>query len=128
MNRLSWLIYWADTLPKVSTWLCFVSFLGFLIFGVITLLGATNFFGDGDKHEELGRTAERFRKVWFAPVIFFLLWGGSFLVPEKDTFYLIAASEAGEEITKTPEVAKVRQVINKWLDAQIEPEEKGTEQ
>jgi hypothetical protein len=59
---------------------------------------------------------------WLLPV-FFLLWGGSFLGPSKDTFYLIAASEAGEQTLNTPEVSKARIVINKWLDDQIKPED-----
>lgn len=57
------------------------------------------------------------------------MWGGSFLVPSKDTFYLIAASEAGEQSLQTPEFGKVRQVINKWLDGQLhdEPASNSTE-
>lgn len=123
MNKLSWLIYWADALPSIATWLCFVSFSGFAVFSVIAMLGVTNFFGDGDDSPELSETAKRFRKVWFVPIIFFFLWGASFLVPEKETFYMIAASEAGEQAVQTPEFTKVRQVINKWLDDQIKPDE-----
>lgn len=63
-----------------------------------------------------------FKVFPFLTPLFFLMWGGSFLVPSKDTFYLIAASEAGEQALQTPEFGKVRQVINKWLDGQLHDE------
>jgi hypothetical protein len=62
-----------------------------------------------------------FRFAPFLAPLFFILWGGSFLVPSKDTFYLIAASQAGEQAIKTPEFLKVRNVLNKWLDEQAGP-------
>lgn len=61
---------------------------------------------------------------WPIAIASFLLWGGSFLVPDKDTFYLIAASEAGEQAIQTPEFTKLRTLLNQYLDDAIEGENK----
>lgn len=53
-----------------------------------------------------------------------LLFAVTFFVPSKDTFYLIAGSEIGEQAVQTPEFSKVRTLLNKWLDKQITPAEK----
>lgn len=41
---------------------------------------------------------------------------------------MIAASEAGEAAIQTPEFTKTRQLINKWLDEQIKPDEQEKQQ
>ena len=45
-------------------------------------------------------------------------------IPSKETIYMIAASEVGEEALATPEVAKIRMLINKYLDEQNAETEK----
>lgn len=157
MNALSWLLYWADVLPSLSTFVCIISFLlvcaGLFCTGVriscladkaavdafdadVTAWEAESPSTRGHRPYTYGReisaemrsNASYAKSFWFAPylaVVAFLSWGASFLVPEKDTFYLIAASEAGEVALRTPEAAKVRAVINKWLDEQAEPEKKA---
>lgn len=157
MNSLSWLIYWADAAPSVSTFVCIISFFLFIASFVGTIfficsrgsyraclaldeaVAAWNTLPDEakSKTDMPGRYNDNYtlssgdRSLasfsptlrifpWLMPV-FFLLWGGAFLVPEKDTFYLIAASEAGEQAVQTPEFTKVRQVLNKWLDDQTAP-------
>lgn len=144
MNSLSWLLYWADVLPSVSNWLCCLSFLLFCATLFVGIAGFTNMFGDASKvtceyipstnsyeavetkNTELMKLAVRCRRAGLLSILFFILWGGSFLVPEKETFYLIAGSEAGERALQTPEFGKVRAVINKYLDDQLpdEPEKK----
>lgn len=142
MNNLSWLIYWADTLPHVSTWLCVVSFLLFCLgaaaigagYGIIS--DSSNINRRFDYNQDSWTTSEKtdtdqyklgvsIRRVGFVLTpLFFVLWGASFLVPSKDTFYLIAASEAGEQAIQTPEFTKVRRVLNNWLDDQLKDEPK----
>jgi len=144
MNSLSWLLYWADVLPALSRWMCAVCFLLFAAFSIILFLGVTDFFGDatekvtrydakaGDyveteflKNPKFAAIATRFRKIGLLAPVFFLLWGASFMVPEKETFYLIAGSEAGERAIQTPEFDKVRKVINKYLDDNLDTGEKA---
>jgi len=137
MNSLSWLLYWADVLPSLSSWLAFLSFLLFVIFalaiglgyGMMSDAGEIQKKWDDERHEmvkclvgetplyKTGRSIRLFGFM-FCP-LFFVLWGASFLVPEKETFYLIAGSEAGERALQTPEFGKVRAVINKYLDDQL---------
>lgn len=129
MNKLSWLIYWADAGPHLADFVCWFSFLMFAITSFMLLLGLTGFFGDESKYnarenEDLLYAHElspRFRKLWPITFVFFFLWGSSFFVPSKDTFYMIAASEAGEQAVQTPEFSKVRQVLNRWLNNEITP-------
>lgn len=133
MNDLSWLIYWADAAPNLST---FVAITSFLLFVASLILLGINIFGseqtrrdwDEEGQDRIYKYSDDARvcqKLWFARILaplFFVLWGASFLVPSKDTFYMIAASEAGEEAVQTPEFTKVRKVLNKWLDDQLVPE------
>jgi len=141
VNRLSWLLYWADVLPKVSTWLCILSFLLFVGFAFIFFCGISKIEDSAKIDERWSGTEQKYLKVekedtsvyrlglslrrlgYFSP-LFFILWGASFLVPSKDTFYLIAGSEAGEQVLKTPEMTKIRAVINGYLDDQL-PKDQG---
>jgi hypothetical protein len=131
MNQLSWLIYWADAAPNVATALCIMAFLALIVSIVFVLLGFTGMFGDEakfdnenqyrrDAYKYASELAPRFRKLWPVPLISFFVWSSTFLVPSKDTFYLIAASEIGEQAVETPEFVKIRAVINEWLDDTIE--------
>jgi len=120
MNKLSWLIYWADTLPSLASAVGSVFSMLALICLLVTLIVSISqgLEGDGVKGPP--------QVVMFSFPVFLFLALSSNLIPSKDTFYLIAASEAGEEALQTPEFSKVRQVINKWLDDQVAPEEKET--
>lgn len=151
MNSLSWLIYWADVLPNFSQLLCVIAFfttlaccVGLLIrfFCTSSAMKIEEYKSAVADWEEKGKEGRKpdpynydvgrndwdnagfYKNLRFIPYIIpfpFLLWAVSHLVPEKDTFYMIAASEAGESIGKeiSPEVTKVRTIINNWLDNQI---------
>ena len=128
MNKLSWLLYWADTLPSLARgvgtvfWvlsvLCLVCFVAHLV------LATASDYASED-YRESGRPL-KFSK-WGLPLSL-LLSLSSNLDPSKDTFYMIAASEAGEAAIQTPEFTKTRQLINKWLDEQIKPDEQEKQQ
>ncbi len=146
MNSLSWLLYWADVLPRYSTWM---SFLSFFLFAVSIVCVFFYYLGSQDTRERRGKyvpsenrdplnddpweyileytdEARVCRSLgwsrWTA-FLFFILWGVSFMVPSKETFYMIAASQAGEQAMQTPEFSKARAVINKFLDDQLKNEE-----
>lgn len=40
-------------------------------------------------------------------------------IPSKETFYLIAASEMGNKAVQTPEFDKIRKIVDKFLDRQL---------
>lgn len=42
------------------------------------------------------------------------------LVPSKDTFYMILASEAGETVVNTPEAKEMMKDVREIIDAQLE--------
>jgi hypothetical protein len=131
MNSLSWLLYWAAVLPNVATFIGLIAFLLSLLSAVALafhfIVGdetRENWHYDDErrrndsifKYTDEARTAQ---KLWWTKIslpIFILLWASSFLVPEKETFYMIAASQAGEKALEAPEVGKIRAVINNWLD------------
>ena len=137
MNNLSWLLYWADVLPSLSTLLVFV--FGLLFFGscgvfffyVVVSEDTDEKPPEGKEwrnctREEMLRSysddARVAMKCWhvkyICPTLFFL-WAACFLVPSKDTFYMIAASEAGGEVIQSPEFVKIRAVINQYLDDKL---------
>lgn len=121
MNKLSWLIYWADAAPHISEFICIIGFMIFIISLFLVFVGLIGCGGDEARGEKYAvEIAPRFRKLWPLTLVAFLMWGGSFLVPSKDTFYLIAASEAGERAMQTPEFVKVRQVLNHWLTCSMQ--------
>ena len=159
MNSLSWLLYWADVLPSLSSFICFLSFLLFVvsIAGTIAYLVFSGSLrkiqlyekaldawktdnpetrGHAPSQWDFGFNRDEASDAAFVPslrffpymaTLFFIMWGASFLVPSKDTFYLIAASEAGEQAIQTPEFNKVRKVINGWLDDKIADAEEPAE-
>lgn len=123
MNKLSWLLYWADTLPslvhgvgKVFTFLGIQSFFVLVIHLVVS---------SDVSYCDAGRPLKF--ALWTLPLCILLALSCN-LVPSKDTFYMIAASEAGEAAIQTPEFTKTRQLINKWLDEQIKPDEQEKQQ
>lgn len=119
MNNLSWILYWADVLPQLSSALAIICFLLFVPVAVLFVIGFTDAGGEAEADSPI---MARFRNLWWAVVLLPLLWLGSFFVPDdKNTYYAIAASEVGEEVLKTPEVGKARQALNNWLDRQMNP-------
>ena len=127
MNRLSWMLYWADVAPKLSI---FVAIIGASLTMASLAVLILHFLHreDTDAKYESGTDeylkyypgdARVTRNLSWSKVTFplcLLLWASSFLVPGKTTFYMIAASEAGEQAVQTPEFARIRAVINNWLD------------
>lgn len=130
MNNLSWLLYWADVLPKLgNTFSALVPIGSGLIVMWLIFLGVS-YAADWDvENETWHQTWKTARKKaafvpWiagFAAVIGILV--PPFL-PSKDTIYAIAASEVAEEIVFSERVQnttnKAFQAVDAWLDKQIE--------
>lgn len=123
MNNLSLLILLSDIAPSIAWAITFSSAAG-VIFSSFFLLMSTFETRWFINSEENARINKRFRKVC-PPVLYICLFGFfiSMLVPsDKDTYYLIAASEAGEEVLASDEAKKARQVVSKYLDELLEEE------
>lgn len=125
MNWLSWLLLLADTLNNVATL--------FLIFGTGTTIGLTvwlaislaemssnrRYNSDNKLDRDFARAqshATFIKRLIWLPVLLMLLGA---MVPSRDTFYAIAASEVGEEAMKTPTFSKATTALNRWLDRQM---------
>lgn len=119
MNDLSWLLYWAGTLPSLSS---AGSFIFFFLTAFALLAFVCNRFaiaeGLEDPKELANYNSTKF-SFWALP-LFAFLYLSMFFVPDKDTFYAIAVSESGEEILKSPEIGKARKALNNWLDDQLD--------
>lgn len=113
MNSLSWIIYLSDVLPGMATGVCAVSSAGALVSAAV--FGA--FVGIKSDGHDVSDKAFKITGT-LAPVLIVLALLTN-LVPSKETFYLIAGSEAGETVLTSPEAGKVRKVVNKWLDEQL---------
>ena len=113
MNNLSWLIYLASVVPNLS---------GFIITIMIVVSAALSFWALAvAMHNDDYRAEE----VWeypkfkvFIPLIFLLGLIAS-LIPDKQTIYLIAGSEAGEYVVNTPEAQEIMNDIHSIIKLQL---------
>ena len=104
MNSLSWLLYLADVVSKLSV-------ISIVVTGISLTIVFIWFLVPTDDGE--ARTAAKFAiGALVAAVI-------AALLPSKETVYAIAASEMGEELLKTPTAAKATKALDAWLDKQI---------
>lgn len=106
MNKLSWMLYAADALDKLST--------GLLIVG--GLCGAGAVFGWAFV-SFLHTLEERPRPTMPKPIILACLAAlfAGCLLPSSRTVYMIAASEAGEKIVATAEAREMLDLVRQKL-------------
>lgn len=132
MNNLSWLLYWADVVPKIANALGIVATIGgfsFLAWGM-----ATGFSYAVQDTFDTDATPFR-KKIGFVPYVaaFMVLFGVLVppFMPSKDTLYAIAASEVAEEIVTNEKVVntttKAFEAVDAWLDKQIEGKKSNDE-
>jgi len=110
MNNLSWLIYFADVLPAFASTVSVLSVLSLGLFCIVAFVSAAACEWE---------SVAPYMKWIFVPVTALFLITP---IPSKETIYLIAASEVGEAALDTPEVTKIRAIINKFLDEAAAPE------
>jgi len=114
MNTLSWFLY----LASISSG--FSQFLLVIAIGLATILVIYNAVAALYNSVE-----EKPQKVYGVKFMYVAALAGflSILVPNKDTLYMIAASEVGEMVITSPEnqevFGKVRTLINTKLDEAI---------
>lgn len=107
MNDLSLLIYFADVLPNLREELAFISFICLLSSVSLSFMGLDR------------STPWSPAKPMLAAIAFALVFFMSLLIPSKETFYLIAGSEAGEYVVNTPEAKEIMQDIHTIIKQQI---------
>lgn len=133
MNQLSWLLYFAGTLPSLSSALIFVAVVASII-GLGCWVGSVlclAFEQDAIRRKKESDAAEflawktlwtPWRKLLPIGLVFFLLGQ---MMPPKETFYAIAASEVGEQVIKSESVRGIAddgtKALQQWIKRQIEP-------
>ena len=112
MNSLSWLIYLADALPSVGWALSRMAFVAFLLSVCLLMFS----FDPNNTHNL--RSARKFSV--YAAVIAAPIALLAFAIPEQETFYLIAASEMGEQVIQTPEAQETFDRLKQLIDLQLD--------
>lgn len=133
MNSLSWLIYAAEVLGRVSTSFFFIAFGATFATGVLIFAGmmsradaqddASGRYGESYKAAALERVAfwDKFLGKWpkRAAAVAVVFGAVAIVAPSNSTIYMIAASEMGEKVVTTPEAKEMlgdlREVIAKQI-------------
>lgn len=110
MNSVSWFLYLVDISSGIGAFFSIIAFLCVVSAIVIVIVGGV--MRDTDYGRRSGPEMDERRKrgialqwkaTWFAgPALLFMLL--SFLIPSKDTLYMIGASQVGEQIVALQEV------------------------
>ncbi len=112
MNSLSWFVYLADSIPNLSS----------VGVGLIILAGVLAFAMPPKGVEAFSKDHIPFSgflaKTPYCVLILGLLL--SIFTPSKETIYLIAGSEAGEMVIKTPEAQELMNDIHMVIKNQLE--------
>ena len=126
MNTLSILLYLTEVLYSFCSVVILAMVLGWAGYALHTLvskLWASDIWsGDSadvkEKKVKIQASSAIPEAKWFwvtGILILFLT-----LVPSKDTFYMILASEAGETVVNTPEAKEMMKDVREIIDAQLE--------
>ena len=127
MNTLSWILYIADVLPGLSVLLGVTGGIVAVSVAVVPFVmymvrnDEANCYGSagGDRAREYLKTHtpwEGLKYVWI-PFLFVIF---SVLIPETETFYLIAASEIGQSAAQTEFGQEILDDIQEVIQLQID--------
>jgi len=126
MNNLSLVLYLADvlyTFRGVTILLLVVTWASYTLWWLWAKTDANNPYSwetqdslDKKKaHRQMGFLPKN-KWLWLSASLIFI----SILLPNRETFYLIAASEAGEAVVNTPEAKELLLDVREILDIQLE--------
>jgi len=120
VNSLSWLLYAADVVGGLGSFLSLIVFVS----GIGVALSLVVFLPLLETRASDQAFATN-KKILKAMVITFLATALiNTTIPSKETVYAIAASEMGEKAMATPTAGKALKALNHWLDKQVEETEK----
>jgi hypothetical protein len=112
MNNLSWMLYLAGVSGNVQGVLVFACvLLGIASFGITVAYFFTLDYPNDDPHPQLARSM---KYLWPLLAGIALLCS---IIPSEKTFYLIAASEMGENALQTTTGKKAIAAVDRYLDA-----------
>lgn len=126
MNSLSILLYISDVLYTLTGVLTGILIFGWIIYAV-GMLAYKMWSNDTWSSDEPETKAKRKKAREWSPIPkqkWFWISGLTILfltlVPSKDTFYMIVASEAGETVVNTPEAKEIMSDVKEIIDIQLE--------
>lgn len=111
MNSVSWFLYLVDISEGIGTFFALLS-AGSIVTAIALLIAGAVYRdtdyrhrGDDDERKQYGINLQ-WKAPWFAiPAFLFMLI--AFLIPSKDTLYMIGASQIGEQIVALEEVQEL---------------------
>lgn len=130
MNDLSLLLYFAEVLNNVGIAITVLSLVGgiaavgVMIPSAVTMQGNRKYNTQDHLDDDYSSARAWFQRSSRWSIVALCAFVLAMFLPSKQTVYLIAASEVGEETIQTPEFKKVRQLLNEYLDEQLEGETK----
>lgn len=125
MNSLTLFLYIADVLYKqlAFIWLLLIGIPIFYLTSRTFLTAWSSYIYSWDSGDIAARKAAEQSRPFittYKPFVFCAV--GIFfvnLIPSQDTFYLMAASEAGEMVVKTPEAQEVLSDLKEIINIQL---------
>lgn len=132
MNSLSWFLYFADVAPGLLTPFVIVSSVCALCWVGVNIIA---YAVAGDAYDKnYGKAVQEAcsnRLKSKLTYVFVMSWIVTVfvqsLIPSRETFYLIAGSELGEQVIKTPEAQEIFNDIRKVIKQQIKTKENTSE-
>lgn len=123
MNSLSWFLYLADAVGRIS-WLCLSLVVPIAIFYALHKIFAMIDYGDEKRRNKTLDEAYVYNSLrkgrWFYIISISTLLLLYAITPDKKTIYLIAGSEAGEYVVTSPEGQEIINDIKAIIKSQIE--------
>lgn len=114
MNSLSLVLYFADIAENIRGLFIFLMIcMGLLTGGLIILCLVSRVACDWEGDPV------KIRYPIYASVFFFLFAMVQISIPSKDTIYLIAGSEIGEQVVKSPEAQQMFEDIREVIKGQL---------
>lgn len=107
MNNLSLLLYLSDVLYSTAFGIGMILSVFWGIYAVVVIACGPDF-------EDVPKPKTPW--LWVTGVLLVFLA----LIPSKETFYLIVASEAGETVVNSPDAKELMKDVREVLDAQLE--------
>lgn len=107
MNNVSWFLYLSDLVQSLSIFFGITAFAGLVVFAGLLAYGGSkkDFERHGNDRWEYGDKVQK-KAFKFLPLVILVLFM-AFILPSKETMYMIAASQVGEQIIQLEQVQDI---------------------
>lgn len=124
MNNLSWFLYLADVSQGFLDFPLFI--MGLVVFSLLSATIGLLIGGTFEEHREMIEYSNKFgRHLYWTIPVFFLMYLVTCAIPSRETFYLVAGSELGQQVVTSPEAKEIfddiRTVIKQQIKEEVKP-------